>query len=106
MIFMTNQSGQPARLTSFTLEVYTEREFCALLRAVWKNSGLTLGQAAIKTGIRRSQIHGLTREGRSRLPRLRTQVEALISACGLPVEEAEHILVSWDRLRKRDSNRR
>lgn len=82
------------------LNATTELEFCRLLRAVWLRSHLTLGQAKLKTGISRSQIHGLTRKDRSRLPRLRVQVEALTAACGLSPDEVSMVLALWDQLHK------
>ncbi len=97
---MIGQSDQEAQDDRLVLSAGTELEFCQLLRVIWLRSHLTLGQAKLKTGIPRSQIHGLTRRSRSRLPRIRAQVEALVSACGLSTDEAATVLTLWDRLHK------
>lgn len=102
---MTPPIDETAKVNVWTVEVANEKEFCQLIRAIWQQSGLTLGQAKIKTGIRRSQIHGLTRAERSRLPRIRTQVDALVSICGLTPAEVQRVLTIWDRLRARPARR-
>lgn len=95
---MNGSSDKETTETQLILHATTELEFCEMLRAIWLRSHLTLGQAKVKTGIPRSQIHNLTKKGRSRLPRKRPQVAALVTACGLSDCEVVVVLTLWDQL--------
>jgi hypothetical protein len=97
---VTGNAVEGLRDGPLVLSAASRVEFCHLLRVIWLRSGLTLGQAKIKTGISRSQISGLTRKDRSRLPRIRSQVEDLVVACGLSPDEVATVLHLWDRLRQ------
>ncbi|USX55359.1 hypothetical protein [Lentzea sp. HUAS12] len=79
----------------------TDAEFYRLLRLIWESSNLSFGQAHCKTGIARSQIHALMRKKLKRIPRSRSQVQALVEACDPPDDQAVAVLDLWDRLRNR-----
>ncbi|GHH49436.1 hypothetical protein [Lentzea cavernae] len=76
-----------------------DAEFYRLLRLIWKDANLSFGQVHCKTGIARSQIHALIMKERKRIPRSRSQVQALIEACDPSADEAAAVLALWDHLR-------
>lgn len=81
------------------LQATTAKEFVGLLGDIQRRSGLSVPKWAQRAGVPRSQAYSLLR--RTTLPSKPEQVEALVVAAGLPVDQVQRVMRLWNELHQR-----
>ncbi|MGX1762654.1 NPCBM/NEW2 domain-containing protein [Streptomyces lydicus] len=81
--------------------------FTTFMRQILKDSGLTGGQVAARSGLPRSTVYNFVSARNTSLPRNAEHIKRFAYACKLSSEETEAVLLTWRTLRdQQDAARR
>ncbi|MEU3767906.1 hypothetical protein AB0E55_22880 [Amycolatopsis keratiniphila] len=95
-----DQRPKTGALTADELAVRTPDDVSRIVQLAITRAGLTAGQVAMKTMINRSQVYSLAKQDGA-LPHEPDQLLACLSACRMPEEQIDLVILQWRLLRER-----